>query len=205
MSAIVTEGNGWVERTADRAELNVSFAGTGPTRADAVGSLGRQVSAAEPVLTMAGVEVRARRLWVHNEWRKDRVVGCRAAEQITLRVVDVGVIEDVLNRLITTEPESLSGPSWLLDDHEAAIREAQRAAVDDARRRAEGYADALGARLGRLLRLSEAGGGYGGPPVPLSAIAASEAAVDVHSLGLEPEPVRVSSRCMTSWLVDVPA
>lgn len=203
MSAIVTEGNGWVERIADRAELSVNFAGTGRNRAEAVRSLGQQVAAVEPVFGMAGTQVRSRRLSVSNDWRKDRRVGCRAVEQITLRLLSVELLEDVLNRLIAAEPDSLHGPYWLLDDPAGALREAQRAALDDARRRAEGYAEALGGPLGRLLRLSEVADGFGAPPVFRAAMASSEPAVDVRSLGLEPEPVRVSARCTTSWLVSI--
>ena len=70
----------------------------------------------------------------------------------------------------------------------------------DARDRAEGYAAALGGRLGALLRLSEAGRrrrrAAGVPRWPRWR---AEAAPDVRELGLEPEPVRVTVRCTTSW------
>ncbi|MCO1656915.1 SIMPL domain-containing protein [Pseudonocardia humida] len=198
---IVTEGSGWHEQTADRADVDLTYTASARTRADAVRELGRQVAAAEPHLGHRAVQVRHRRLWVHNEWRGRRVVGCRAGQEISLRLTDVAALEEVLSALIGTEPSGLNGPRWLLDDRASALREAQRRAVEDARHRAEGYAEALGGRIGALLLLSEAAehgpvayramdmaesGGAGGGP-------------DVRDLGLEPEPVRVSARCTTRW------
>jgi uncharacterized protein len=197
---IVTEGSGWFEQEADRAELAVGYAGTGRDRGAAVADLGKRVAAAEPAFGLPGVTVLHRRLYVHDQWRGNRVVGCRAAERIQLRLDDVGALEDVLTALVRTEPAELAGPNWALDDPAAARRAAQARAVADARDRAEGYAEALGGTLGALLRLSEAPG----DGVPMARdmrmmAARAEAAPDVRELGLEPEQVRVTVQCTTTW------
>jgi uncharacterized protein YggE len=196
---IVTEGSGWYEQIADRAELNVGYAGTGRNRASAVAELGKRVAAAEPAFGLRGVTVVHRRLYVHDEWRGNRVVGCRATEDVALRLDDVGALEEVLAALVAGEPATLNGPSWSLTDPVAARRAAQERAVADARDRAEGYAAALGGTLGALRRLSEAGDGGVEPRAFRMAAARTEAAPDVRELGLEPEPVRVTARCTTTW------
>lgn len=198
----MTVGSGWHEQLADRAEIDVSFAATGKDRAAAVRDLGRAVAAAEPVLTRAGVEVRSRRLHVGTEWRGRKPTGARASEDIALRVTDLGVLEDVLGALLGAEPASLNGPRWALDDPAAALVIAQRNAVADARTRAEGYAAALNTTLGALRELSEAPD-PGSGPVLMRAMAAGSP-VDVTELGLEPEPVRVSARCTTTWALTAP-
>ena len=197
---IVTEGSGWHEQVADRAELDLGFTAAARTRTDAVRELGRRVAVVEPHLAHAGLEVRHRRLWVHNEWRGRRVVGCRAGEDIAVRVVDVDVLENVLSALIGAEPSTLNGPRWVLADPTAAHREAQRAAVADARRRAEGYAEALGGQLGALRGLTEVPE-HGEFAYRAAAVMESAAGPDVRDLGLEPEPVRVTARCTTHWLL----
>lgn len=199
MTEIVTEGSGWYEQPGDRAELDVGFTASARTRSAAVTALGHKVAAAAPGLEATGLRVAHRRLWVHNEWRRDRVVGCRAAEDVRLVVEDVAVLEQVLSALIGAEPTSLDGPRWVLADPAAARREAQRRAVADARDRAEGYASALGVGLGELLRLSEAADHHGGPIAYRMAARAEAAAPDVRDLGLEPEPVRVTVQCTTTW------
>jgi uncharacterized protein YggE len=197
---IVTAGSGWYEQVADRAELTVGYAGTGRDRAAAVAELGKRVAAAEPGFGLRGVTVLHRCLYVHDEWRGSRVVGCRASEDVVLRLDDVGALEEVLGALVRSEPAGLSGPSWALSDPTTARRTAQERAVADARDRAEGYAAALGGRLGALLRLSEAP--EHGVPVARDVrmmAARAEAAPDVRELGLEPEPVRVTAHCTTTW------
>jgi uncharacterized protein YggE len=197
---IVTEGSGWHEQLADRAELHIGYAGTGRDRSAAVAALGKRVAAAEPVFGLRGVTVLHRRLSVHDQWRGNRVVGSRATEDVTLRLDDVGALEDVLAALVASEPATLNGPNWQLTDAAAARRAAQAKAVADARDRAEGYAAALAGRLGALLRLSEAAGGGMEPRAfAVAAMAREAAAPDVRELGLEPEPVRVTVRCTTSW------
>lgn len=198
MTEIVTEGSGWFEQTGDRAELDVGFAATAKTRGEAVAGLGRRVAAAAPALETAGLTVAHRRLWVHNEWRRDRVVGCRAGEDIALVLDDVGALEAVLSALIAAEPERLDGPRWVLADPAAARREAQRRAVADARDRAEGYAAALGRELGGLLRLTE-GADHRFMAASMRTMAKDDSAPDVRDLGLEPEPVRVTVQCSTTW------
>jgi uncharacterized protein YggE len=200
---IVTEGSGWHEQTADRAELALGYSATARTRADAVRELGRHLAAAEPHLAHPAVQVRQRQMWVRNEWRGRRVSGCRAGQQLTLRIIDVAALEEVLSALIGTEPAELHGPNWLLDDREGAEREAQRRAVADARARAEGYATALGGELGPLVLLTEAPD-HG--PVAFRAATMAAGASDaggppVQDLGLEPEPVRVTARCTTRWVL----
>ncbi len=197
---IVTEGTGWHEQPADRAELQIGYAGTGRDRSSAVGELGKRVAAAEPAFGLSGVTVLHRRLSVHDQWRGNRVVGCRATEDVSLRLDDVGALEEVLAAVVASEPASMNGPNWQLKEPSGIRRTAQERAVADARDRAEGYAAALGGRLGALLRLSEAVGGGPEPRAFAMAAMSREAAVpDVRELGLEPEPVRVTARCTTSW------
>jgi uncharacterized protein len=199
---IVTEGTGWYEQLGDRAELDVTFTAVARNRSDAVRELGRRVEAAEPALTQPGLQVRHRRVRVHNEWRGNRVVGCRAGEQLALLVTDVRALDAVLSALIGAEPTDLQGPMWVLEDPAAARREAQRRAVADARACAEGYAAALGGTLGPLLRLSEAP--EHAAPMAYRMAAAEAAGPDVRALGLDPEPVRVTARCTTTWAAFLP-
>jgi hypothetical protein len=199
---IVTEGTGWHEELGDRAELDAGFSAVARTRSDAVRDLGKQVAAAAAAFELPGLEVRSRRVWVHNEWRGNRVVGCRAGEYFQLLVTDVTALEPVLSALFGAEPTDLQGPRWVLADPAAARLAAQRNAVADARTRAEGYADALGGTLGPLRRLSEAPE-HGAPAAYAMRARHEAAAPDVRDLGLEPEPVRVTARCTTTWALVV--
>lgn len=193
---IVTDGEGHHEQLADRADLTLSYEALGPDRTAAVAELGTRVAAAADVLAGPGVAVRSRRLWVRTEWRGKRERGCRAGERIALTITDLALLEQVLTALLRSEPAQVDGPRWTLQDPAPAARSAQHHAVADARERAEGYADALGMRLGALRRLTDSGAG---PPTTMRAMSASGREPDVQDLGLEPEPVRIAARCTTTW------
>lgn len=195
---IVTHGTGTFEQLGDQAELVVSFSAAAPTRSAAIGQLGGLLGVLdEPVVAEA---IRFRQFWVHNEYEHNgkagqKIIGCRAGQNIRLLVRDLGRLEELLGVLVAAEPASIDGPRWRLRDAAVGLREAQQRAVADARQRAEGYAEALGGRLGALRLLSDArhdhghavGLGFGG------------GAPDIRELRLEPEPVEISVTCTTTW------
>lgn len=201
---IVTQGTGTFEQLGDQAELDVSFSAVAPTRSAAVGQLGALVSVLdEPLVAEA---VRSRQLWVHNEYEDrgklgNKIVGCRAGQNVHLLVRDLGRLEELLGVLVAAEPTSIDGPRWGLRDNAAGLREAQQRAVADARQRAEGYAEALGGRLGTLRRLSDGQHGHleSGSAHYAKALAFDGGAPDIRQLGLEPEPVTVRATCTTTW------
>lgn len=197
---IVTQGTGTFEQLGDQAELDVSFSAVAATRTAAVGRLGALLGVLdEPLVAEA---VRSRQLWVHNEYEdKGKITGCRAGQSVWLLVRDLGRLEELLSLLVAAEPTGMDGPRWGLSDNAAGLREAQQRAVADARQRAEGYAEALGGRLGALRLLTDGhhggpGGGYGARAVALSF---DGGAPDIRQLGLEPEPVTISASCTTTW------
>lgn len=197
MAEVVTRGTGEHEQIADRAQLWATFAADGPDRARAVAELGQRVSSVEPVFDADGVEVRSRRMRVRTAWENRKRAGARAELAVTMRIGRVDVLEWVLDSLVTAEPAGLGGPHWQLSDDTEATVQAQQRAVADARRRAEGYAAALGARLGPLQSLSEPEQpGSGG--IALAAARSAETS-GVVELGLEPTPVTVTVHCTTVW------
>ncbi len=200
---MVTRGVGRAERTADRAEVQVGFETTGSTRNEAVDALGTRVADVEAALRAPGVEVRSRQLTVHDNWDGRRRSGSRAAQNYVVRVDDVDRLDELLAALVAAEPSWLSGPNWQLKDDSDAVREAQRGAVADARRRAEGYVEALGARLGPLHRLTDGDAevwaadnartmaAYGG--------GAPGAAPEMGRLNLDAQRITVTVRCTAAW------
>ncbi len=205
VAEVLTKGTGTVERTADRAQVDVSFETAGDQRNDAVEALTSRVSAVESLLDRHGVEVRTRQLSVHDNWDGNTRAGSRASQRYVLRVTDLAELDALLSALVLAEPTWLNGPTWDLTDTKDAVFDAQQEAVADARLRAQGYAEALGRRLGPLQRLSDGDGdqwqaesamstksfaGYGGSPgVP----------VQIDQLGLEPQQITITVRCTATW------
>ena len=87
-----------------------------------------------------------------------------ASAELRVEVADFPLLPDVLAVLGVMDGGSFSGPYWQLRPDSDVHRRARRAAVQDALRRAEEHATALGCTLTELLELSDPVDGPGGPP-----------------------------------------
>ena len=203
MAEIETYGTGEVERIADRASIQLAFARDGKNRASAVSALTERIGAVEELLDRDGVQVRDRRLSVHDRWEGKRRAGAVATQSYHVRITDLAVLNDLVADLVAAEPADLSGPNWELAEHDEARLEAQGAAVADARRRAEGYAVALGRELGELVRISDGASNHGPVAYAARAMSFAESAgrPDIAQLSLEPEPVSVTAMCTMTWTI----
>ncbi len=199
VAEVVTNGTGEVERTADRAQVDVTFEALGSERSEAVSMLNQRISAVEPLL--ADFEVRSRQLSVHDNWDNNQRVGSRAQQQYVIWVSDLDKLDGLLADLVQNEPSWVNGPSWTLVDDAEAVREAQKEAVADALRRAEGYASALGRRLGPLLRIGDSDGGSGYSPKMMRSASFEMAgpAGMVDQLNLKAQQITVSASCTAAW------
>jgi uncharacterized protein len=203
MPEVVTRGTGEHEVVADQAEIHVTFSAEAADRSTAVSRLGQRMAAVEPALAPDAVEERQRAVSVHTKWDDKRSAGCTAQELLVLRVSDLTVLDDLLAALFSAEPDSLSGPLWSIADESAAMREAQLKAVEDARTRAQAYADALGGHLGALIRLADDGAERPYPAsMAMGTFSGGGGQDSVRQLGLTPGLITVRATCTAVWSLD---
>ncbi len=126
----------------------------------------------------------------HTE-RGRRSLGHRAVARISVRLTD----PDLIGRLITQATDELAaridGPHWLISLDNPVRLEAARQAAAAARRKAEAYADGVGAKLGRLIELTESG-----EPHVRPGFAPVRAAIAMHAA--EPMPVESGEHEVTA-------
>jgi hypothetical protein len=98
-------------------------------------------------------------LFVYPETKRssEKVSGYRAGTTTTVTVADFTVLGDLMLRLADHERTAVGGPWWALRPGSPVHREARTAAIGDAIARAREYAAALGARVTRLIELSDVG------------------------------------------------
>ncbi|MET1110599.1 MAG: SIMPL domain-containing protein [Allosphingosinicella sp.] len=89
--------------------------------------------------------------------RTPRILGYVATNKLELRLRDLTKAPDIVEALFAAGANSVRGPDFSLADPAPAERMARRAAVEAARLEADTYAEALGMRISRILRVSERG------------------------------------------------
>lgn len=104
-----------------------------------------------------------------------RIVGYQASNMVTIRSRDIKGFGKVLDALVASGANQISGPSFQLSDPSAANDEARVNAMKAARARAELYARAAGLRVVRIISISE-GGGYVAPQPMYAKVAMADAA-----------------------------
>ena len=105
------------------------------------------------------------------------VVGYTASNSVSVTVRKLADAGDVVDAAVGAGANQVYGPNLLASDQDAAYRTALKAAVAQARSKAETLAAAAGRSLGAITAISEEGGAM---PVPFAAGAAKDATVPIE-------------------------
>jgi uncharacterized protein YggE len=130
-----------------------------------------------------------------------RIVGYAVRNTLTVRIRDLDETGALLDKAVTLGANTISGPSFTVADPSALQDSARKAAMRDALRKAELYAEAAGISLTRILRIDEAGG-YAPQPAMMARemkAQAYDAAVPIESGELS-----VTAQVSISWEIGAP-
>jgi len=126
------------------------------------------------------------------------ITGYRATNAIEVKIHPTDTASRMLALIVSTGGDAtrISSVSYSIADDSQLVKDARARAFDDAKNRAEQYAQLSGLRLGKVLSISEATGSTptaGGPPAPPRAMAA---------VPLEPGQQTVSFSVTAVWELD---
>lgn len=108
-----------------------------------------------------------------------RIVSYQVSNMVAVRVRDLTKLGAILDQIVTVGANQIQGISFSLDDDTQVRDDARKAAVKDATRKAELYAEAAGVTLVRVLSIGESGG-FTQPPMQYGGMAMkAEAAPNV--------------------------
>jgi uncharacterized protein len=168
-------GHGEVHATPDRAVITMGVASFAATAQEALATNTKSMNDLMGVLKAAGISskdimtnnfsVNARLDYGQNNGQPAKVVGYDVNNTVMVTLRKIETIGDVLDKAVTSGSNQINGISFGIENPEGALDEARKAAVKDAKRKADLYVGAAGVNLGNLISLSE-GGGYQ-PPQPM--------------------------------------
>jgi uncharacterized protein YggE len=191
---VVTTGQAVVRRAPDRAFVSVTVESRASSPREAQRANAAAMTGVMPRILDAGVPkdaVRTASYTVEPEW--DFAGGRRtlrdyvARNTVEVRLDDIQRVGELLDVVVGSGATSVGDIRFDLKDRAAAERDALRAAVADARSRAEALASAAGVTLGPVLRLQEEGTEAGGPRpmVEMAAVRAAAPATPVSGGEIE--------------------
>jgi uncharacterized protein len=107
-----------------------------------------------------------------------KLTGYSVSNQVTINVRDLNKVGDILDYLITAGVTSVGSITFLVSDQSKALDQGRAAAIADARRKAEIYAQASQLRLGDVAWVTE-DSGFVGPAAMRAAAASAPTATSV--------------------------
>ncbi len=178
MARLTVAGQGQATTQPDLATINLGVSTRAATAAEAMTqNAGAQAKVIE-TLKAEGIEARDIQTaglnltpWMDysDNGQSPRLAGYAAQNSVTVRVRDIAGLGVVLDKLIASGANEISGITFSREDMTATEDEARIKAVADARRRAEIMAEAAGMKLGPLMALSDVPMDSG--PMPMSRLA----------------------------------
>jgi uncharacterized protein len=187
---ITVTGTGTSQAAPDMATLMIGVTTQGDTAAVALAANSAAVEAVIARLTASGIEARdmqTSNLSINPNWSSydsstPTIAGYVAMNVVTVRVRDLGGLGTVLDAAVADGANTLNGLTFGMANPEPALNEARKAAVVDARAKAELLVSAAGLKLGRIVTITETGAWT--DPTPMFRDAAGSVPVAGGELGM---------------------
>jgi len=165
--SIVVTGQGSVRTVPDRAQLSLGVSTDAKTAAGALRANGVEVAkviAAVKGQGVAAADIQTEQVSLSVRYgdNGDAVVGYTATNSVSVVVRTLAKVGGVIDAAVGAGANQISGPSLVRSDQSALYRQALRAAIGNARAKAQAIAKAAGLTLRRITDVSESGG-----PAPL--------------------------------------
>ena len=87
--------------------------------------------------------------------RTNKVIGYRVSNNVAVKVRNLARLGEILDALVQAGSNQISGVNFSIAQPRAIMNEARKNAIDDARGRAELYAQATGVKVGKVISISE--------------------------------------------------
>ena len=178
---LTVSAEGRTSRTPDLAIFNAGVTSSGKTAGEALAANAADMNRVIQALKRAGIAERdvqtsnlnlnpvyadmSRQPASPLEQQVPRIIGYQVSNSVTVKQRNLAEFGKVVDTLVSAGANQVNGPSFQMDDPDAASDEARTEAMKKARERASLYARAAGLRVVRILSISEGGGYVPQPPV----------------------------------------
>src|SRR5664279_747292 len=179
---VTVTGEATVAIAPDMATIRVGVTSQGKSAREASETNGKQMTGVLAALKGAGIadrDVQTSSLSLQPQYDPNksgaaRLLGFQATNQVTVKIRAIDTLPDVLDRAISAGANEMSGIEFVVSEQSKLLDQARAEAISDARRKAELYAKAAGAKIGAVIAITEEGST---PPRLMQALRAGAAPV----------------------------
>ena len=201
---VEVSGEGSVSAAPDFARVTLGVTSTGKTAGDAMAANAKAANALVSLIKSEGVapaDIQTSEMSIspmfsqpaHGQETAPTITGYSVSNNMAVTVREIPRLGALLDKAVTAGANSVYGVGFGHNDTSALLDKARPLAVADARRKAEIFANAAGARIGRLMVLTEEAGRQ--PPIAFSrAFAAGAPAPTPIEAGEDKLTVAVTAR-----------
>jgi hypothetical protein len=166
---VEVSGEGSVSAAPDFAQVTLGVTSTGKNAGEAMAANAKAANALASLIKAEGVapaDIQTSEMSISpifaqpspGQQTAPTISGYSVSNNLTVRLRDIPRLGAMLDRAVTAGANSIYGIGFGHNDPSAMLDKARPLAVADARRKAEIYASAGGARIGRLMVLTEEAG-----------------------------------------------
>jgi hypothetical protein len=188
-------GAGTAQAAPDTAEMSfgvTTVSANAKTALDDAAKVAGQISSAVKKQGIAAEDIQTRDVSVYPQMDdqdgKQVITGYQASLSVQVKVRDIAKLGEVISAANDAGANTISGPSFTIDDPAPARAEAIDEAVADARKSAEAMAKAAGKSVGEVLSMSSSDAGSVGPMY-----STSDRAVAAEAVPIEPGQLDITA------------
>ena len=179
---VTVTGEGTASAVPDNAVIRLGVSSQGKTARAASDANAKEMTVVLAAIKDSGVadrDIQTTSLSLQPQYEPNktgapRLIGFQANNQVTVKIRDIGALPTVLDRAIAAGANEMSGIEFVVSEQTKLLDKARAAAIADAHRKAELYANAAGMKVGRVMAISEEGAAP--QPRPYQAMRAGAAA-----------------------------
>lgn len=197
------QGEGVIAVAPDMARITLGVLQEAPTAAAAMDAMSDAMAAVMEQMTAAGIDpkhvqtgsLRLDQRFEHLNNGRRKPLGYAAYADIQVQVFDLDILGAVLDAAVRDGANQMNGLRFDVANRAPHLMAARRAAVADARAKAEVYAEAAGTTLGPIMLIAE--GEAARAPMPMMAEASFDSAS--KSVPLAAGELQVSATISMVW------
>ncbi len=179
---VTVNGEATVSVAPDVAVIRIGVTSQGKTAREASDANAQKMTTVLAAIKGGGIsdkDVQTSRLTLQPQYDPNkggaaRLTGFQVTNQVTVKIRDIDKLAGVLDKAIGAGANEMSGIEFVVSEQSKLLDQARDEAIADARRKAELYAKAAGAKLGSVVAIAEEGAT---PPRPIAALRAASVPV----------------------------